>query len=148
MQARAVTLRNAMRADPVTSRVAAFVGIPAVQVDLLSGLAFAGILEGVACLLWFVAFKARDLSRTRAVAPRQTEPVTASNDRGTTGHAMVDNLVMSRSDDRESEVTRLASEIAAGRVRATVADIRRYLGCSQAKAMALRRQFSESTVTE
>ncbi|NML99639.1 hypothetical protein HHL24_17065 [Paraburkholderia sp. RP-4-7] len=147
-QDHAVTLRDAMRADPVTTRVAAFVGIPESRVDLVSGLAFAGVLEGVACLLWFVAFQARDSGAAGAVTSAQTAPVTASNEAVTTRHAPVDELVTLQSEDPESEVTRLASEIAAGRVRATVADIRRYLGCSQAKAAALRRQFSESAVNQ
>jgi hypothetical protein len=147
-QDRAVTLRDAMHADPVTSRVAAFVGIPEARVDLLSGLAFAGVLEGVACLLWFVVLQARDPAAVAAVMPPQTEPVTASNEVVTTSHAPADELVTAQTEDPESDATRLAAEIAAGRVRATVADIRRYLGCSQAKATALRRQFSEAVMTE
>jgi hypothetical protein len=43
------------------------------------------------------------------------------------------------------EVAQLARDIAAGRVRATVVDIRRHLGCSQARAVALRRLLVEST---
>jgi hypothetical protein len=39
-------------------------------------------------------------------------------------------------------VTRLIQDVAAGRVRPTVADIRRHLGCSQAKATRLRRQLA------
>lgn len=40
----------------------------------------------------------------------------------------------------DNDVAALIREIAAGRVRPTVADIRRHLGCSQARAAALRRQ--------
>lgn len=43
------------------------------------------------------------------------------------------------------EVTQLAQAIAAGHLRPTVANIRRHLGCSQAKAAALRRQLTELT---
>ncbi|WP_369070861.1 hypothetical protein [Burkholderia gladioli] len=43
------------------------------------------------------------------------------------------------------EVTQLAQAIAAGHLHPTVANIRRYLGCSQAKAAALRRQLTELT---
>jgi hypothetical protein len=41
------------------------------------------------------------------------------------------------------EISRLVRDIEAKRVRPTVADIRRHLGCSQAKASALRRQLSD-----
>jgi hypothetical protein len=147
-QDRTAALRDSMRADPVTSRVAAFVGIPAARVDLVSGLAFAGVLEGVGCLLWFVAFQARDHVAVSGGTPPQTVPVTSSDEVVTTGHAPTDELATDRNKGPESDVTRLAVEIAAGRVRPTVADIRRYLGCSQAKATALRRQFRESVVTQ
>ncbi|CAJ3490785.1 putative twin-arginine translocation pathway signal protein [Burkholderia pseudomallei] len=40
----------------------------------------------------------------------------------------------------DDDVAELIRDIAAGRVRPTVADIRRHLGCSQARAAALRRQ--------
>ncbi|CAG4911605.1 hypothetical protein [Paraburkholderia saeva] len=147
-QDRATELRDSMRADPVTSRVAAFVGIAAARIDLLSGLAFAAVLESVACLLWFVVLQARDPMTVSAVAPPQTVPVAVSNEVVTTGHTPAVELVTLQQDGHESEVTRLAGEIAAGRVRATVSDIRRYLGCSQAKATALRRQFNESVATQ
>lgn len=45
------------------------------------------------------------------------------------------------------EVAELAKAIAAGQVRPTVAGIRTYLGCSQARAAALRRQLVEHTTT-
>jgi hypothetical protein len=83
-----------------------------------------------------------------AVACADCVPVTASNELVTVGHVPTDALVTPQPEDPQSDVVRLAAEIAAGRVRATVSDIRRYRGCSQAKATALRRQFSESVMTE
>ena len=50
----------------------------------------------------------------------------------------VETVVIEASDD----VTRVLTEIAAGRVRGTVAEIRKYLGCSQARAAAIRKQLA------
>ncbi|CAJ3047132.1 putative twin-arginine translocation pathway signal protein [Burkholderia pseudomallei] len=75
-----------------------------------------------------------------AIASRSN--VTDRRSRTDGSHALRDSPVtplpeLSRADD---EVAELIRDIAAGRVRATVADIRRHLGCSQARAAALRRQ--------
>ncbi|WP_148662471.1 hypothetical protein [Paraburkholderia phytofirmans] len=43
-----------------------------------------------------------------------------------------------------ADLAMLATEVAAGRTRATVAEIRKLFRCSQSKAMALRRQFTEA----
>lgn len=45
------------------------------------------------------------------------------------------------------DLVRLVQDVGAGRVRVTVADIRRHLGCSQARAIALRRQLAEFNLT-
>jgi hypothetical protein len=124
---RASAIRDAARADPVTSRLAMLLGTTVARVDLLSGLAFAGVLEGVACLLWFMALQVGDSVTVGAV--------TVSNEAVATGQARADEPVT----QQETDVSRLASEIASGRVRATVADIRRHLGCSQSRASSLRR---------
>ncbi|MBU9169573.1 hypothetical protein [Burkholderia gladioli] len=55
---RVTTQRESLRADPVTTRLAAVLGVTTARMDLLSGLMFAAVLEGVACLLWAIAFRA------------------------------------------------------------------------------------------
>jgi hypothetical protein len=142
---RAAALRDAQRDDPVTARLGALLGTTAAQVDLLSGMAFAGVLEGIACLFWFLAFQTRT-PVVSPVSPIPTQPVTAGNEAVTPSHTPTLEPVTLHDDQRDSEneVAQLAHHIAAGRVRATVADIRRYLGCSQARATALRRQLSAS----
>jgi len=47
-----------------------------------------------------------------------------------------------------ADVALLATEVAAGRTRATVAEIRKLFRCSQAKAMSLRRQFAEAMLEQ
>ncbi|AEA60112.1 hypothetical protein [Burkholderia gladioli] len=55
---RATAQRDSLLADPVMTRLAALLGVATARMDLLSGLMFAAVLEGVACLLWAIAFRA------------------------------------------------------------------------------------------
>jgi hypothetical protein len=183
--------RDALLADPVASRLAALLGVTEERIDLLSGLAFAAVLEMVACLLWTLALRPTPVptalvtaSRTAAVGamplvastnqPRSevtavdavtTEtrpavmPVTANHADETVSCAPVTqrhNVVTStrvlpddpvtaipEPEGLDDDVSRLVQEIAAGRVRPTVADIRRHLGCSQSRAAVLRRRLAE-----
>lgn len=197
--------RDALLADPVTARLAALLGTTTARVDLLTGLAFAAVLEGVACVLWTVALRSplpiplpvvtgvtpAAVTVTPAVtqptvtpvtdAPNVTEPVvtivtdaggmtqpgvmpvaashddetvsrnsvTPSHDRTTTGHAPRDGPItpLPTVDPIDDHLSRLVRDVAAGLVRPTVADIRRHLGCSQARAAELRRQLAEHTST-
>lgn len=187
---RVTAQRDALLADPVTARLAALLGTTVAHVDLLSGLLFAAVLEGVACLMWTVALRAPPLPAPAAVMTQATpstvspvvtvtdaipptvmavSKVTAMTESGVTAatpdhhdetvdresmipnhgspagiHAPRDDPVTSLSvaEFPNDDVTRLAHDITAGHVRPTVADIRRHLGCSQARAAALRRQVA------
>lgn len=180
---RITTRRDALRADPITSRLAALLGVPVALIDLLFGSLFAAVLEGVACLLWMVALSSPSLPVVREPTPPviatvattadatalMTEvaanvtnaippavaPVTASHADGTlrrkTSTVRRSDTVRSdaqgndgqsasfASDYINGNLTQLAHDIAGGLLRPTVADIRRHLGCSQAKAVSLRR---------
>ncbi|MFP6557796.1 hypothetical protein WJ542_05590 [Paraburkholderia sp. B3] len=160
---RAATRRDALRADPVTSRLAALLGVSTARVDLLSGLAFAAVLEGVACLLWTVALRpppSSPASPATAVVPaanKATLPAVttghtsevASRETATGSHVPSDTdmAALPRTGLAGDDVMQLARDVAAGRVRPTVADIRLHLGCSQARALALRRQLATLTPT-
>jgi len=173
------TQRDALRVDPVTSRLAALLGVTTPRVDLVSGLMFAAVLEGVACLLWTVALRT-PATAAESAATSVTSPVvpaitdaTDSNQPGVTpvmaSHA---EPTVSRKNERLRHVTapgnraprdapvapfptgapiddhlsQLVRDVTAGLVRPTVADIRRHLGCSQARATGLRRQLAERNV--
>lgn len=141
---RAATWRDALVADPVTARLAALLGTTVTRIDLLSGLACAAVLEGVACLLWTIALQPQPAPRIMAVAPS----VIASH--GADGGHTADRdpvIPLSVQDPANPDVTQLVRDIAAGRVRPTVADIRRHLSCSQARAAALRRHLVTLTPT-
>ncbi|WP_434661497.1 hypothetical protein P5W99_00830 [Paraburkholderia sp. A3BS-1L] len=176
---RVTTQRDALLADPVTSRLAALLGTTTARVDLLSGLAFAAVLEGVACLLWTVALRPSPVqaqgmtaSTTHPMTIRGTATVTdasapnvtvaVTSDTASHGDVMASRDIAPRRHRNESyvpaprddpvsplpevtdfgdDVTQLVRDIGAGRVRPTVAGIRQHLGCSQARASALRRQL-------
>jgi hypothetical protein len=125
--------RETLLGDPVTTRLATILGTTVTHIDLVSGLAFAAVLEGVACLLWTIAL--RSLPRVAVSTEDGHASVTAR-------HATVSTPFT----PAQTEVTQLARDIAAGHVRATVADIRRHLRCSQAKAAALRRQLRDGAI--
>ncbi|OJA51102.1 hypothetical protein [Burkholderia ubonensis] len=188
---RVTVQRDSLLVDPVTSRLAALLRTTTVRVDLLTGLAFAAVLEGVACLLWSIALRSPlpkplpvvtgevspAVTVTRAVtepvvaavadAAGMTQPVvmpvTASHDDGTVSRNPVtpshDSTTRSHAprDDPiaplpvaapiDDHLSRLVRDVAAGLVRPTVADIRRHLGCSQARAAELRRQLINHGVT-
>ena len=165
------TQRDALLADPVTSRLAPLLGTTAVRLDLLSGMSFAAVLEGVACLLWTVALRP---SPATSAAPVATLPVVTPVAAVTTfsepavtdvaagnaakvvvrrntlnSHKTPATPIDSLPDTAvtEDELARLVQDIGTGQVRATVADIRRHMGCSQAKAATLRRQLTASKST-
>ncbi|NKA93530.1 hypothetical protein GO283_01961 [Ralstonia solanacearum] len=144
---RASERRDALVADLVTARLAALLGTTVVRVDLLSGLAFAAVLEGVACLMWTVTLWSRlavtDVPPAMALVAASHELELASHEPKPDSHAPVSEPVtpLPAGESPSSDVTRLAQAVAAGQVRPTVADIRRHLGCSQARAIALRRQL-------
>lgn len=75
---RATARRDALRADPVTSRVAALLGVPVSHIDLLFGSVFAAVLEGVACLLWTVALRSSSLHDAMEVTRPAVATVTDS----------------------------------------------------------------------
>ncbi|QFS37630.1 hypothetical protein [Burkholderia cepacia] len=156
---RVASQHDALLVDPVTSRLAALLGTTTTRLDVLSGLTFAAVLESVACLLWVIVLgrsssdePARDATPLEipvvAVATSIVSPVTAGDTMTETGETVsrknddpnVPSSAMTQPDDA---VTRLARDVAAGLVRPTVADIRIHLGCSQAKALALRRRLVE-----
>ncbi|WP_439889640.1 hypothetical protein ACS7SF_09970 [Ralstonia sp. 25C] len=167
---RATTERDARLADPVTARLAALLGTTAARMELLSALAFAAVLEGVACLLWTLALgpqppeaashsvvtgshapvvaQGNALLATAADATDVTlEPTPAVAQRHTEAaerHVPHDDPVTGLLTDasHDADVTQLAQAVAAGRVRPTVTGIRQFLGCSQARAIALRRQLA------
>jgi hypothetical protein len=130
--------RETLRDDPVTSRLGTLLSVSLAHLDLFAGLAFAAVLEGVACLFWWLVWQSPKSAVGRVIA--MTQPVIDSSEPVTASPASNDPVT-----PVETEVTKLVRDIAAGLVRPTVSGIRQHLGCSQAKASALRKQLIASS---
>ncbi|REE17132.1 hypothetical protein B0G71_0070 [Paraburkholderia sp. BL27I4N3] len=161
---RVTTLRDSARNDPVTARLSVWIGTNPDKINLMLALAFAVVLEGVACLCWYVALRPGSSHPTvePPVTPGVTPPVTAavpiefnaSHASLMNSHVTADVMTMPQASPihadhvmPDDEIVQLGRDIATGRVRPTVAGIRRHLGCSQAKASTLRRQIGELQVS-
>ncbi|BCM06167.1 hypothetical protein ACQCQ6_09085 [Ralstonia pseudosolanacearum] len=146
---RAMAVRDALVADPVTTRLAALLGTTVNRVELLAGLAFAAVLEGVACLLWVVTLRSRPPVKDVPRVAASLVPEPASHEPEADSHAPVSDPVtpLPIGESTGLDVMTLAQAVAAGQVRPTVADIRRHLGCSQARATTLRRQLAALDAT-
>jgi hypothetical protein len=130
-QERQEGLRDSVRDDPVTMRLAKWLGVTVMQMGLVRSLVFSVILEGVACLCWYVALQIRDSSVTRPIMP----VVTAVS--ALTKSENADDIpALSESDSKVEELIR---EIKAGRLKLTVNGVRDYCHCAQKKAAELKR---------
>lgn len=130
--------RDAARDDPVTARLAALRGVTDARLELLASLVFAAVLEGMACLLWWIVLLPHD---TSSVTDRRESVSAVTLDLPVVTTA--DLPIVPAVTEPETEVTKLRRDIEAGLVRPTVTSIRQHLGCSQTKAAALRRQVIE-----
>lgn len=140
-QDQAATARAAAMADPVTGALTAF-GLPAGHADLIAGLAFAALLEGVACFAWLLALVPAAVTEI-SVTPAQQ----ASNAQSVTPVTEASNAVATPATaeiESQDDVTRVLAAVAADALRPTVNEIRKYLGCSQTRAAAVRKQIAPS----
>lgn len=145
--------RMTARDDPVTARLAMFCGIPEARLDLFAGLGFAAVLEGLACLLWWIALIPQALESSVTDRHGLAHDVTAEtpvttlvkSPTPTTVRSTIPPVVQPTITPPESDIARLRRDIESGVVKPTVAGIRQHLGCSQAKASALRRQLTDLT---
>ena len=150
---RVTTLRDSARNDPVTARLSAWIGTTPDKINIMLALAFAVVLEGVACLCWYVALRPGNSHPTveSPVTAAVPSDFNASQAPVMNGHVTADVITVPQASHpvnaghavQDDEIVQLCRDVATGRVRATVADIRRHLGCSQAKAATLRRRIGE-----
>ncbi|WP_321959283.1 hypothetical protein [Burkholderia cenocepacia] len=164
LRARAETARL----DPVTARLAHLLNLSRDGVDLAIALLFGLLLECVACLGWLQGLPRRAHASMVALDPADRDGLRSAQgpaasaaclptEQPVTDVAVVEDTPVTQAEqsfvpvettaDRlmaqpviDADVLRLANAIAAGHVRSTVADIRRYMRCSQARASQLRRR--------
>jgi hypothetical protein len=130
-QDRQEALKDAMRDDPVTAQLARWLGVTVAQMGLVTSFLFSLILEGVACLCWYIAFRFRDSIVTQIVM----EPVTAPAEEMKAGSSDTSGAI----SEQDSMVDELVREVKAGRLRLTVHAVRDYCRCAQKKAAELKR---------
>jgi len=138
-------MRDSVRDDPFTVRLATWMGATTAQVNLLLGLSVATVLEGVASLCWYVglAGRAPETIATAASAKEVAPMIARGHDPVVSGTTPSDTAGVPPviAPEPDSCVERLGRDVAAGLLRPTVTGIRRHLHCSQAKAVALRQQL-------
>lgn len=125
-------VKDALRDDPVTTQLAKWLGVTIPQMGLVTSLLFSFILEGLACLCWYVALQYRDSSVTQMV----TSPVTSVMP------PLMPMVVDSACDARplselDIKVEELVREVKAGRLKSTVDDVRIYCSCARKTAAKL-----------
>jgi hypothetical protein len=150
----AAAARAAAMADPVTGALTAF-GLPVAHANLVAGLAFAAVLEGVACFAWLLALHPADVTEIAVMTARQgshaeavTEVTPESNAAAPAMTAAAESSPMLSLPgiEQPDDMTRVTAAIAAGELRGTVAEIRKFLGCSQARAAAVRKQLARQII--
>jgi hypothetical protein len=148
---RAEAERAAAKADPVAGLLTVF-GVPSSRVDLASGLAFGFVIEAVACFCWFLALRPVEVP-VKTVTPAQgtshrlsVSPVTRAGTvvaRGSIDRSARRDATALPAGERVDDLTGVLTAIRDGTIRGTVTEIRKHLGCSQAKAASIRKQVAQ-----
>jgi hypothetical protein len=122
------------------------------HVELIGSMAFALVIEGVACFSWLLALRSAEVP-VRAVTPAQhashvlpVTPVTRTSTlvaHGGNDASGLPDAATLPAVGHADDLTRVLTATRNGTLRSTVSEIRKHLGCSQAKAATLRRQVAQ-----
>jgi hypothetical protein len=141
---RTLQMRNTMRDDPVTARLSDLTGLGRTSVSLLLGLVYAGVLDGIGVLGWYLVMPVRRrggdaVTAAVVAASSDVERVPIEADKA----VHTDNRITPCCPDNEidTQLMHLMRDVSEGKVKATVAGIRNYLGCAQETAVKLRREL-------
>jgi len=138
-QDRQIELQDRVRDDPVMMQLANWFGVTAMQMGLVKSFLFSVILEGLACLCWYMGLQSRDSAVPLTVTPPVTQLVTVVSDLQNNGS--VDYLEPCL--DLDNQVEEFVQEVKAGRLKVTVNSVREYFHCGQEKARKLRQLVGE-----
>jgi len=127
------------QANPALGRLAEWSNMTITHLELIMGVIFSLILEGVACFCWYLVLQRRDFSLTHPIATPVIAPVTVLED--VTNTSQVSQMPVSQQYD--DPVEKLAQLVKSGHIKLTVASIREYCRCAQGKAADLKRLVQE-----
>lgn len=122
--------RAELHVEPAVAQIASRLGMVASTVNLLTGLVFSLILEGLGCMCWYLVFRRHE----HAVPRSAITTVTA-----VTADAGAADLAVTTDGAPDSVVAKVRQEVEAGRLPCTVTAIRKHLACSQGRASEIRR---------
>jgi hypothetical protein len=134
-------LRDSMREDPATARLARATGADEQTLNLLLAIVCAGVLDFTGSFGWFLV-----LERGRNNAVVKVSPVASTIDSSRREQAEADERPTSDSstpvtDESDGRLIQLVHDVAAGKVRPTIEGIRVHFNCAQKAATELRRQY-------
>lgn len=123
------------RDNLVLVRLAGWANVTIATLELLLGFVFSLILEGMACLGWYLVFRSRDSHLTESITAEVTMPVAVTAN--VTSIGQVSQIPSSQPYD--DQIEELAQLVKAGKIKLTVDGIRKYRRCAQGKAADLKR---------
>lgn len=126
----ATTAQVSGAADPVTARLAIVTGWTESGVAVVIGMTFAILLELIGALLWY-----------EAIGQSAGAATVAGPEEVTIHLPVTDHVTEAVTHPATDTLAGVQAAIMAGKCRATVASIREFVGCSQSRAMELRREL-------
>ncbi|HKR43338.1 MAG TPA: hypothetical protein VJU59_27255 [Paraburkholderia sp.] len=171
---RALARQEALRGDPVSTNVSIWLGVPTGRIDLALAIFFGWLLESIACFSWYVTLsrpkveqvmaktsgattgaeatptcrafaysvkqQAANDSDVRANSTKATDPELRAE-----SASMTELIEAGHERTEADEETLLREALAAGAATNSIADIVRVLGCSESRALALRRVIATTS---
>lgn len=143
----AEALRESLRADPVASQIAPWLGTTAQLLELVQAIAFAVVLEGSAVIGWVLVahvWPGRANRVTAVPGPAADIQMVVPTDPATPQIDSVVSADLGGAADRSADdqvLDKIHAEVVAGRLRPTQAAIREFLGRGQATAGHFARQY-------
>lgn len=139
-------------ADPATAKLAAATGLGESTISVVIGLTFSMLIELIGALVWVEALRSSRVSSVKvATVTTNVTPVTSSAATPVTTDVTESVTIVAGNETPHTttyvsdHVTTLQEAIKFGECKGTVASIREFLGCSQSKAMELRRELASAT---
>lgn len=139
-QDRMETRRAASQVEPAVAQLAARFGVSEGSVNLVTGAIFAGILEGLGCLCWYLVFLRRDSASKQAVTKTEAQADTT----GVRDQCEAVAVVIADPEplsELDLVVAHVSHEVSTGRLACSVRAIREYLRCGQGRATEVRRRL-------